>query len=262
MDMVNVSTEQMPLKSVTLKMHLKNTCQQILDLNAIKCTLLCYLYSDQVQLAMFLTHLYHSTNDKSLRFDFNDCVEAHDGSWHKQRIGWQSAKMEWWEQAPGRLGNCEEGKMPGRLLSKRTPPPQSSATSPKVCLFQFCQQWGKGWRRKRERLLYWAPLVHCERSLFFLLTCDLYCCGVSRSGGQAAGGTAGGLTDSWANLRSKREKGVRAWEREGKGNQCAGGKRRRGKRREGQERWLRSLLLIQEFVLLALVCQPWHKNDT
>lgn len=40
-----------------------------------------------------------------------------------------------------------------------------------------------------ERLFYWAPLVHCERSLFFLLTCDLYCCGASRSG----------RADSWGN---------------------------------------------------------------
>lgn len=44
-------------------------------------------------------------------------------------------------------------------------------------------------RRKRGRLFYWAPLAHCERSLFFLLTCDLYCCRASRSG----------RADSWGN---------------------------------------------------------------
>lgn len=55
-------------------------------------------------------------------------------------------------------------------------------------------------------------------------------------GGQTAGGTAGGLMDSWANLGRAREReeseGMRDRRMlEAKVNDCVGGKRRRGQER-------------------------------
>lgn len=71
----------------------------------------------------------------------------------------------------------------------RGPPPNPFSHLSKGLSFPVLATAEREWRRKREWLFYWAPLVHCERSLFFLLTCDLYCWGASRLG----------RADSWGN---------------------------------------------------------------
>lgn len=110
----------------------------------------------------------------------------------------------------GPSGNCVKRKVPQRA---QPPPPRpipshpasTSSSSPhthrqthspqsplqKGLSFPVLATTQKERRGKRERLSRWAPLVHCERSLFFLLTCDPYCFGASRSGRADSWGSCG-----------------------------------------------------------------------
>lgn len=109
---------------------------------------------DNVKLAKFLKHLYHSTNDRSISFDFHDCAEGHDDSWNKQRTGRQSAKMKcmsvfilvvFW---PIVKKKKKGGRCFWMLFSKRTPPSFPSATPPEICHFQSWQQWRRAGKEK------------------------------------------------------------------------------------------------------------------
>lgn len=110
----------------------------------------------------------------------------------------------------GPSGNCVKRKVPQRAPPPSPPHPipslpnaptphtytQRQTHSPQSPLqkglsFPVPATPQKERRGKRERLSRWAPLVHCERSLFFLLTCDPYCFGASRLGRADSWGSCG-----------------------------------------------------------------------
>lgn len=138
----------------------------------------------------------------------------------------------------------------------RGPPPNPFSHLAKGLSFPVLATAEREWRRKRERLFYWAPLVHCERSLFFLLTCDLYCWGASRLGRADSWGDCG-RADGQLGQFGEREGREWGYERE-RGTWEGNRNERVGKRRRGQERWQRSLLIIHNFVLSVAGCHRWH----
>lgn len=144
----------------------------------------------------------------------------------------------------GPLGNCKKGKVPRRLLSKRTSP--SSATSPKVCLFQCWHQGRKAGREKGNDCFtgrHWS-IVNAACSFSWPVTCIVV--GLLVWGGQTAGGTAG-VGGGWGGggwrtagpIWGEREESESMRER-GNRKLVLGGGGRRGKRRRGQKRGLRS----------------------
>lgn len=184
--------------------------------------------------------------------------------------------MERWEEEVvcssvyhcGPLGNCKKGKVPQRLLSKRTPARGPlhlpSATSPKVCLFQSWQQRRKSGGEKGNDCFtgrHWS-IVNAACSFSWPVTCIVV--GLLVWGGQTAGGTAGGLMDSWDNFgrerkKEREEKRVRAWEREGCERERERGISVWGKEEKRKEKGRAGEVTK---VLSGPVCQPWNRTDT
>lgn len=131
---------------------------------------------------------------------------------NKQRQGWYSAKMEWWEQelvctsvfiivvleVIVRKRRCLGGCCPRGL-------PPSSATSTKVCLFQSWQQWREAGGEKRNDCFmgrHWS-IVNAACSFSWPVTCIVV--GFLVWGGQTAGGTAGGADGQLGQFQEREE---------------------------------------------------------
>lgn len=71
--------------------------------------------------------------------------------------------------------------------------------------------------------------------------------------------------DSWANLGREKEESKSMRERDergkGKGESVFGGKKEKSKEKERADE-VTEVLAPHLQVLSALVCQPWHRNDT